>query len=190
MFRKGFSHLFSISLLVLFCFQARPSEIFAKELTQHFLNFFLLLSWTKLRSIGDAFNELKPWKTRIIAFEQKKNKPALTFNSNKVSADRPSNNWAQNYNCTWLFFFFDIRRSSIPRKKKKRKDHTKTRGRWALTLMNTPSVNSPPPPPHPTTHPTTHTHPPRLPQVQIAEEPPKISPGVKSSTELPTVLLH
>ena len=34
------------------------------------------------------------------AFEQKKKKPALTFNSSKVRANRPSNNWAQNYNYT------------------------------------------------------------------------------------------
>ena len=115
-------------------------------------------------------------------FEQKKKKPALTFNSSKVSANQPSNNWAQNYNYTWLFFFFEICRSSVPRKKKRRKDHTRTRAQWAMTLINTP------PPPLTHTHP--HTHPLLDSQVQIPEEPPKISPGVKSSTELPTVLLH
>ena len=83
-------------------------------------------------------------------FEQKKKKPALTFNSSKVSANQPSNNWAQNYNYKWLFFFFEICRSSVPRKKKRRKDHTRNRAHWAMTLINTP----PPPPSH--TH--THTH--------------------------------
>ena len=42
-------------------------------------------------------------KEKIIrenAFEKKKKKPELIFNSNKVRANQPSNNWAQNYNYT------------------------------------------------------------------------------------------
>ena len=70
---RGFSPLFSISLLVLFCFEELPSEIFAKEFTKDFswkLNFFfLLLSWTKIRLI-DVFNWPKSSKTRIILWSK------------------------------------------------------------------------------------------------------------------------